>query len=177
MNYFKIGCRWDAKGEDHNHMQGVFQKYQAIFIDQKTYDYPLNCMNKAKPDDRVAIADGKKIVGVAIIKSYEMSLNQMNIPKEIQEEDPHKFEHHKHANYQQYNVENALGFRALVMLFKETSDNVDYEEIIDDGAIKSTTNPDKIDYGNIGAFRHVADSNLIIRNHIDAMCKKYNMLP
>ena len=98
-----------------------------------------------------------------------MSLNQMNIPKEIQFERKDKFEHHKHANYQRYSaqkIQNALGFRALVMLFREVND-----EMIDDDKV---TIPDSIDYGNIGAFRSIA--NLSVKDHIDAMCIKYNML-
>ena len=156
MDYFKVGCRWSAEGRKETNIEDVFQKYQAIFIDQKTHDSSRNPMNLAKINDRVAIADGYNIIGVAIIKSYEMSLNQMNIPKEIQEEDPHKFEHHIHANYQQSGAENALGFRALVMLFRDDTDFIP-------------------PYEKRGAFCSVADQS--VKDHIDAMCEKYNMLP
>ena len=63
MDYFKVGCRWNAEGENYNQIQDVFQEYQAIFIDQIRYNYSLNCMHLAKVNDRVAIADGKKIIG------------------------------------------------------------------------------------------------------------------
>ena len=151
MDYFKVGCRWSPEGRKETNIEDVFQKYQAIFIDKKRDNGSLNCMHRANKGDRVAIADGKKIIGVAIITSDKMSLKDMAIPSKKQFNEQGKFSHKEHIL-----LDNVFGFKASVMLFKKTSD-----KIIDD----------EIDYGNIGAFRHVVKQD--VRDHIDAMCKKY----
>ena len=149
MDYFKVGCRWSEEGRKETNIEDVFQKYQAIFIDRKRDNSSHNCMHRAKIGDRVAIADGYNIIGVAIIKSDKMSLKDMAIPSEKQVNEQGKFSHKEHIL-----LDNVFGFEASVMLFDSTDFKV---------------------YKRRGAFCSVADQT--VKDHIDDMCKKYNMLP
>lgn len=149
--YYKIGSRWDLTGAPQNCIAHIFDRYQAIFLGEDKIKANPRFKEDVFIDEIIAIADGEKLVGIAIVKSSFKTLKEMNIHDKLKM-DHGNFIHIKYENEKEH-PSWAKGYKAKVVLFKDEDDKIKY---------------------NQGAF-HAIDSVEAIK-HIDEMIKKYNII-